>query len=75
LIELLILFVQATVIQWQVGDRCSAKWSQDQQWYSARITRIENGKYDVIFLDYGNSESGLGYKALRPEKNVRTLIF
>eukprot|EP00474_Spongospora_subterranea_P008862 CRZ09320.1 hypothetical protein [Spongospora subterranea] len=59
-----------TSYSWKIGDRCSARWSQDQQWYSARITLSENNKYDVIFLDYGNTESGLSSKALRPEKQV-----
>lgn len=52
-----------------------ARWSQDQQWYSAKITNVENNKYDVLFLDYGNSETGLVIKALRPENHVRFAIF
>lgn len=38
------------------GDLCAAKYSEDQQWYRARVERIEGPKITVQFIDYGNRE-------------------
>jgi len=40
-----------------VGTICEGKYSQDGQWYKARINSIlEGGKYHVTYIDYGNEE-------------------
>ena len=51
----------------KAGDLCSAKFSEDGQWYRARIRRNdrEAKKADVVFIDYGNSET-LPWSTLRP---------
>lgn len=59
----------AAMRRWSVGDRCIALWTEDQQWYLARIDEIHVGKgdgpavYMVLFLEYGNTaavyEAGL----------------
>lgn len=44
--------------QWQVGDSCSAYWSEDGQLYTATISSIneKRGTCIVVFTDYGNEE-------------------
>ena len=51
----------------KAGDLCSAKFSEDNQWYRARIRRNdrEAKKSDIVFIDYGNSET-LPWAELRP---------
>ena len=51
----------------KAGDIVAAKFSEDGQWYRARIRRNdrEAKKADVLFIDYGNSES-LPWTSLRP---------
>ena len=51
----------------KAGDYVAAKFSEDGQWYRARIRRNdrEAKKADVLFIDYGNSES-LPWSSLRP---------
>ena len=50
----------------KAGDYVAAKFSEDGQWYRARIRRNdrEAKKADVLFIDYGNSES-LPWSSLR----------
>ncbi|XP_063402953.1 staphylococcal nuclease domain-containing protein 1-like [Mytilus trossulus] len=38
------------------GDLCAAKFSQDGQWYRAKVEKNEKGKFTVLFIDYGNRE-------------------
>ncbi|RUS90599.1 hypothetical protein EGW08_001596 [Elysia chlorotica] len=38
------------------GDMCASRFSQDNQWYRAKIEKIEGGKATVFFIDYGNRE-------------------
>lgn len=38
------------------GDLCASRFSQDNQWYRAKIEKIEGGKATVFFIDYGNRE-------------------
>lgn len=38
------------------GDLCAAKYSDDQQWYRAKVEKIEGSKIHVLFVDYGNKE-------------------
>ena len=51
----------------KAGDLCSAKFSEDGQWYRARIRRNdrEAKKSDIVFIDYGNSETQ-PWATLRP---------
>lgn len=51
----------------KAGDFCSAKFSEDGQWYRARVRRNdrEAKKADVVFIDYGNSETQF-WSTLRP---------
>lgn len=44
--------------QWQVGDSCSAYWSEDGQLYAATISSIDEtrGTCVVVYTDYGNEE-------------------
>ena len=38
-----------------IGLACCALYDQDENWYRARIQRIDNGVYNVFYVDYGNS--------------------
>jgi staphylococcal nuclease domain-containing protein 1 len=51
----------------KAGDWVSAKFSQDGQWYRARIRRNDREKKEaeIVFIDYGNEEKQ-PWKALRP---------
>jgi len=40
--------------KWKVGDRCTAKW-EDNKYYSAIITDVQEDDYSIRFLDYGNT--------------------
>ncbi|XP_031161358.1 survival motor neuron protein 1 [Sander lucioperca] len=44
--------------EWQVGDSCSAYWSEDGQLYAATISSIDEkkGTCVVVFTGYGNEE-------------------
>ncbi|GAA5925886.1 uncharacterized protein JCM15063_005152 [Sporobolomyces koalae] len=49
------------------GELVSAKFSQDGQWYRAKVRKSNPGKKEaeVIYIDYGNSEV-VPYSRLRP---------
>ncbi|MCJ1452003.1 hypothetical protein MMC28_002343 [Mycoblastus sanguinarius] len=51
----------------KAGDLVAARFSEDGQWYRARIRRNdrEAKKADVLFFDYGNNET-LAWSELRP---------
>jgi len=51
----------------KAGDIVSARFSEDRSWYRARIRRNDrdNKTAEVLFIDYGNSES-LPWSELRP---------
>ena len=53
----------------QVGDFCAAKFSEDGVWYRARVSKVTTGGAEVIFVDYGNSEtvSSANLKVLQPQ--------
>lgn len=53
--------------QYRVGDLVSAKFSVDNAWYRARICKnmISRKEADVVFIDYGNSET-VSHSNLRP---------
>jgi staphylococcal nuclease domain-containing protein 1 len=42
----------------RVGETVSAKFTEDNQWYRAKVTRnvAESKSVEVIYVDYGNSE-------------------
>lgn len=46
------------VLQWQVGDSCSAYWSEDGHLYGATISSIDEikGTCVLVFTGYGNEE-------------------
>lgn len=46
------------VSQWQVGNSCSAYWSEDGQLYAATIASIDKkrGTCIVVYTGYGNEE-------------------
>lgn len=39
------------------GMACMAKYSADEAWYRSVIARVSGNTADVLFVDYGNSES------------------
>ena len=52
------------------GQLCAARFSLDQQWYRAKVLSAKTSdpakhSYDVLFVDFGNKESGLGSAAIR----------
>jgi staphylococcal nuclease domain-containing protein 1 len=51
----------------KVGDIVAAKFTADNDWYRARVRRVdrEAKKADVTYLDYGNSET-IPWTRLRP---------
>ncbi len=41
----------------KVGDICVAKFSDDNEWYRAKVLSIQsNGNVNILFIDYGNKE-------------------
>lgn len=44
--------------EWKVGDTCSALWTEDGNWYPARISSIDqqSGTCVVVYRNYGNKE-------------------
>lgn len=51
----------------KTGDLVAACFTEDDQWYRARVRRNDRDakKSDILFLDYGNSET-LPWTSLRP---------
>lgn len=51
----------------KAGDLVSAKFSQDNQWYRAKVKRASAIKKEasLYFIDYGNEET-LPYSRIRP---------
>ncbi|XP_076445232.1 staphylococcal nuclease domain-containing protein 1-like isoform X2 [Babylonia areolata] len=39
------------------GDICAAKFSVDNQWYRAKVQKVEPGKAGILFIDFGNKET------------------
>ena len=52
---------------WKVGDLCVAQWSEDVQWYDAKIIAKNEvtGLYHVLFTEYGNEEDGLSSERIQ----------
>jgi len=56
------------------GDTCAAKFSQDGQWYRAKIEKIEGkDRATVVFIDYGNRENAPLKNLAGLPSNFRTL--
>ena len=49
----------------KAGMDCLGKFSGDGQWYRAKVTAIEGGRYTLHYFDFGNSEV-VGKDAVRP---------
>ena len=57
------------------GDLVSAKFSEDGQWYRAKVRKSSAVKKEaqVTFIDYGNQDT-VGFKDIRPlEQKFRSL--
>lgn len=39
-------------------DLCAAKFSEDEEWYRAKVESVSGGKATIRYIDYGNSEVG-----------------
>uniref|UniRef100_A0A1I7T3P5 Staphylococcal nuclease domain-containing protein 1 n=1 Tax=Caenorhabditis tropicalis TaxID=1561998 RepID=A0A1I7T3P5_9PELO len=39
------------------GDLCASKFSEDGQWYRAKVESIRAGQAEIVYIDYGNRES------------------
>jgi len=49
-----------------IGAICEGRWSEDGNWYKARIDDMSNdGQYLVTYIEYGNKEI-LRIDSLRP---------
>lgn len=40
----------------KAGHYCCAKFTQDDEWYRAKVTSRAGSEYSVFFIDYGNSD-------------------
>lgn len=38
------------------GDLCAAKFSEDEEWYRAKIEKVSGSNATIKYIDYGNSE-------------------
>lgn len=38
------------------GDICAAKYSVDNEWYRAKIEKVQGSQVYVVYIDYGNKE-------------------
>ncbi|VEN51950.1 unnamed protein product [Callosobruchus maculatus] len=39
------------------GDLCAAKFIMDDEWYRAKVEKVQGGKATVHYMDYGNRET------------------
>uniref|UniRef100_U5EX11 Survival of motor neuron-related-splicing factor 30 n=1 Tax=Corethrella appendiculata TaxID=1370023 RepID=U5EX11_9DIPT len=58
---------------WKVGDKCSAKWTDDGQYYDATIEGITGDEVNIIFDAYQNRSTTL--LAELKERKVRNEVF
>ncbi|KAI9146255.1 tudor domain-containing protein [Paraphysoderma sedebokerense] len=60
--------VQPANVNFKVNELCSAQFSEDNQWYRAKIRRVvpDSKSYEVLYIDYGNSE-------VLPARRIRAL--
>ncbi|KAI8074584.1 hypothetical protein BC940DRAFT_288597 [Gongronella butleri] len=68
----------------RVGDIVSAKFTEDDCWYRAKIRRVSSEGFEVLYVDYGNSEvlprsriQALApqFKTLKPQAQEAMLSF
>lgn len=45
------------VHEYETGTPCVAKFSDDKRWYRGEISKVEDDKVSVYFVDYGNTET------------------
>lgn len=45
------------VHKYETGTPCVAKFSDDKRWYRGEISKVEDDKVSVYFVDYGNTET------------------
>lgn len=38
------------------GDICAAKFTSDNEWYRAKVEKIQGNNASVLYIDYGNRE-------------------
>ncbi|CAH1253582.1 TDRD6 [Branchiostoma lanceolatum] len=43
----------------EVGQDCVARFSEDNDWYRAKVTQVMGNEVEVRYVDYGNSEKRL----------------
>lgn len=43
--------------EYEIGTPCIAKFSDDDRWYRGEISKVEDDKVGVLFVDYGNTET------------------
>lgn len=44
------------------NDLCAAKFTEDNEWYRAKIEKIQGGNATVLYVDYGNKEVSYLFK-------------
>ncbi|XP_019638854.1 PREDICTED: uncharacterized protein LOC109480923 isoform X1 [Branchiostoma belcheri] len=47
------------IVNPEVGQDCIARFSEDNEWYRAKVTKVTGREVEVRFVDYGNSEKRL----------------
>jgi ATPase subunit of ABC transporter with duplicated ATPase domains len=52
---------------YEIGEKVQAKYSADGRWYNATIKSIKNDLYNVLYLEYGNTE-------FVPKSSVRKFV-
>jgi survival motor neuron protein len=59
------------VLQWKVGDRCRARFTEDQCLYEAEILSVDEsaGTCYVRYADYGNEEEQMIKDLVRVQTN------
>jgi hypothetical protein len=60
--------------QWKVGDRALVHWSQDEFWYPATVTKVERGRYYIVFDD-GDEEWTTRSRIAALKLNVGRRVF
>ncbi|KAI8093293.1 uncharacterized protein BX664DRAFT_329393 [Halteromyces radiatus] len=68
----------------RVGDVVSAKFTEDDCWYRAKVRRVSAEGIEVLYIDYGNSETlplsriqplASQFKSLKPQAQEAVLSF
>lgn len=52
------------------NDLCAAQFTEDNEWYRAKIERIQGSNATVLYVDYGNKE--VSERALVQSQNVKS---